>query len=174
MIASDQDLDASSNGCISPMRRVWRDLVERRARRRSYRDSWRCWSRRKSRIASRAPGRLTRRARFCVSEDDRWLQFHVSVDAAAAHARRSHPTSSPKTDRSSSPANPDAATHLAIAVAYRAIQNGFDAFFTTAATFIDDLSAALRAGQLTDALQAYTHPAVLVVDEVRVFRVLRG
>ena len=36
-------------------------------------------------------------------------------------------------------------THLAIAVAYRAIQNGFDAFFTTAAALIDDLSAAFRA-----------------------------
>jgi hypothetical protein len=57
-------------------------------------------------------------------------------------------------------------THLAIAVAYRAIQNGFDAFFTTAATLIDDLSAAFRDGQLAQALQAYTHPAVLVVDEV--------
>src|SRR5262249_36494363 len=33
-------------------------------------------------------------------------------------------------------------THLAIAIAYRAIQNGFDAFFTTAAALIDDLSAA--------------------------------
>jgi DNA replication protein DnaC len=32
-------------------------------------------------------------------------------------------------------------THLAIAIAYRAIQNGFDARFTTAATLIDDLSA---------------------------------
>ena len=39
-------------------------------------------------------------------------------------------------------------THLAIAVAYRAIQNGFDAFFTTAAALIDDLSAAFRAGEL--------------------------
>ena len=57
-------------------------------------------------------------------------------------------------------------THLAIAIAYRAIQNGFDAFFTTAATLIDDLSAAFRAGQLAEALQAYTHPSVLVVDEV--------
>ena len=37
-------------------------------------------------------------------------------------------------------------THLAVAVAYRAIQNGFDAFFTTAAALIDDLSAAFRAG----------------------------
>ena len=57
-------------------------------------------------------------------------------------------------------------THLAIAIAYRAIQNGFDAFFTTAAALIDDLSAAFRDGQLAEALPAYTHPAVLVVDEV--------
>src|SRR4029450_594868 len=54
----------------------------------------------------------------------------------------------------------------ATACAYRAIQNGFDAFFTTAATLIDDLSAAFRAGQLAEALQGYTHPSVLVVDEV--------
>jgi DNA replication protein DnaC len=57
-------------------------------------------------------------------------------------------------------------THLAIAIAYRAIQNGFDAVFTTAAALIDDLSAAFRAGELTHALPTYTHPAVLVVDEV--------
>jgi hypothetical protein len=33
-----------------------------------------------------------------------------------------------------------------------------------AATLIDDLSAAFRDGQLAQALQTYTHPAVLVVD----------
>jgi len=53
-----------------------------------------------------------------------------------------------------------------VAIAYRAIQNGFDAFFTTAATLIDDLSAAFRAGELAQALPTYTHPGVLVVDEV--------
>lgn len=57
-------------------------------------------------------------------------------------------------------------THLAIAIEYRAIQNGFDAFFTSAATLIDDLSAAFRAGELANTLPTYTHPAVLVVDEV--------
>lgn len=57
-------------------------------------------------------------------------------------------------------------THLAVAVAYRAIQNGFDARFVTAAELIDDLSAAFRAGRLADALTTYTHPDVLVVDEV--------
>jgi hypothetical protein len=35
-----------------------------------------------------------------------------------------------------------------------------------AATLINDLSAAFRAGQLGEALQAYTHRSVLVVDEV--------
>jgi DNA replication protein DnaC len=57
-------------------------------------------------------------------------------------------------------------THLAVAIAYRAIQNGFDAFFVTAAQLIDELSAAFRQGRLADALVAYTHPALLVVDEV--------
>lgn len=57
-------------------------------------------------------------------------------------------------------------THLAIAIAYRAIQNGFDARFVTAAELIDELSAAFRAGRLGEALTTYTHPDVLVVDEV--------
>ena len=57
-------------------------------------------------------------------------------------------------------------THLAVAIAYRAIQNGFDARFVTAAELIDDLSAAFRAGRLAEALTPYTHPNVLVVDEV--------
>jgi DNA replication protein DnaC len=57
-------------------------------------------------------------------------------------------------------------THLAIAIAYRAIQNGFDALFTTAAALIDDLSRASREGRMREALAVYTHPHVLVIDEV--------
>jgi len=57
-------------------------------------------------------------------------------------------------------------THLAIAIAYRAIQNGFEAMFTTAAAPIEDLSRASAERRLRDALVAYTHPHVLVVDEV--------
>ena len=57
-------------------------------------------------------------------------------------------------------------THLAIAIAYRAMQNGFDALFTTAAELIDSLSAASRNGKLRDALAMYMKPHVLVVDEV--------
>lgn len=57
-------------------------------------------------------------------------------------------------------------THLAIAIAYRAMQNGFDARFTTAAQLIDDLSIATREGRVRDALAFYMKPHVLVVDEV--------
>ncbi len=57
-------------------------------------------------------------------------------------------------------------THLAIAIAYKAIHNGFTALFTTAAALIDDLSAASRNGRLREALGHYLQPHVLVVDEV--------
>jgi DNA replication protein DnaC len=57
-------------------------------------------------------------------------------------------------------------THLAVAIAYRALQNDFDAFFTTAADLIDDLSMASRSGNFRDALNRYIKPHVLVVDEV--------
>ena len=57
-------------------------------------------------------------------------------------------------------------THLAIAIAYRAMQNGFDARFTTAAQLIDELSVASRTGKLRECLAAYMKPHVLVVDEV--------
>ena len=57
-------------------------------------------------------------------------------------------------------------THLAIALAYRAMQNGFDALFTTATELIDELSAASKDGKLRDALARYIKPHVLVVDEV--------
>jgi hypothetical protein len=57
-------------------------------------------------------------------------------------------------------------THLAVAIAYRAIQNGFEARFTTATALIDELSTATRKSRLRHVLPAYTHPHVLVIDEV--------
>jgi len=57
-------------------------------------------------------------------------------------------------------------THLAIAVAYRALQNGFEALFTTAAELIEDLSTASREGAMRERLGHYVRPHVLVVDEV--------
>jgi DNA replication protein DnaC len=57
-------------------------------------------------------------------------------------------------------------THLAVAIGYRAIQNGFETLFTTAAELIEDLSNASQQGRLHEALDTYTHPHVLIVDEV--------
>ena len=52
------------------------------------------------------------------------------------------------------------------AVAYRHIQSGFDVVFTTAAKLIGELSTAAREGRFSETLSRYTHPAVLVVDEL--------
>lgn len=57
-------------------------------------------------------------------------------------------------------------THLAVAIAYRAIQNGFEARFTTADELIGHLSHAARTGGLEEALEPYVHPHVLVIDEL--------
>ena len=57
-------------------------------------------------------------------------------------------------------------THLAVAIGYRAIQNGFETLFTTAAELIEDLSNASKRGNLQESLTTYTHPHVLVIDEV--------
>jgi len=57
-------------------------------------------------------------------------------------------------------------THLAVAIGYRAIQNGFETLFTTAAELIEDLSNTGKKGRLQESLATYTHPHVLVIDEV--------
>jgi DNA replication protein DnaC len=57
-------------------------------------------------------------------------------------------------------------THLAVAIGYRAIQNGFETLCTTAAELIEKLSNASKKGELQECLPTYTHPHVLVIDEV--------
>lgn len=57
-------------------------------------------------------------------------------------------------------------THLAVAIAYRAIQNGFEARFTVADELIGALAGAALRGQLDEALEPYVHPHVLVIDEL--------
>ena len=57
-------------------------------------------------------------------------------------------------------------THLAVAIAYRAIQNGYNACFVSAAVLIEELSRASAEGRLRDALARYLQPHVLVIDEV--------
>src|ERR1700737_3683792 len=56
-------------------------------------------------------------------------------------------------------------THLAVAIGYRAIQNGFETLCTTAAELVEDLSNASKQGCLQECLLAYTRPQVLLVEE---------
>jgi DNA replication protein DnaC len=57
-------------------------------------------------------------------------------------------------------------THLAIAIAYRALQLGFDALFVNCAELIEQLSAAGQHAALRTALARFVKPHVLVIDEV--------
>lgn len=57
-------------------------------------------------------------------------------------------------------------THIAIALAYKAIQNGFDARFVTATALIDELAQAANKGALREVTASYVQPHVLVIDEV--------
>lgn len=57
-------------------------------------------------------------------------------------------------------------THLAVAIGYRAIQNGFTARFVGASALIDELGEASRQGRLREATASWVEPDVLVVDEV--------
>ncbi len=57
-------------------------------------------------------------------------------------------------------------THLAVAIAYKAIQNGFDARCATAAELLADLAQGSDPKALEKRMQQYTRPAVLVIDEL--------
>lgn len=57
-------------------------------------------------------------------------------------------------------------SHLSIAIAYRAIQHGYEARFVGADQLIGELSRAATKGRLEHALEPYLHPHVLVIDEL--------
>lgn len=57
-------------------------------------------------------------------------------------------------------------THLAVAIGYRAIQNGFTARFVGASALIDALGAASREGRLREATSEWSLADVLIIDEV--------
>lgn len=57
-------------------------------------------------------------------------------------------------------------THLAVAIGYKAIQNGFTCRCVTAAVLLDELSGASSAGKLKEQLQTYLQPNVLLIDEM--------
>lgn len=155
---------------LANARRIWRDLVSR-----AEKDSWGFGDFLATLVAEEVAhrqqtrlGRLTRRAHFpflkTVDEFDFTLQSTLRLSLLGSFLSPDFVTDgrglilSGKTGRGK--------THLAIAIAYRAIQNGFDALFTTAAALIDDLARASRDGRMREALALYTHPHVLVIDEV--------
>ncbi len=57
-------------------------------------------------------------------------------------------------------------SHLCIAIAYRAIQHGYEARFVGADALIGELSRAATKGRLDAALAPYLHPHVLIIDEL--------
>lgn len=57
-------------------------------------------------------------------------------------------------------------THICLALGYTACVNGINTRFTTAADMINRLHAAMADHSLERALQAYTRPSLLVIDEV--------
>ena len=171
MTAADTDLDALFKRLhLANARRVWRDLVQRAERETwAYADfltllvSEEIAHRQQTRL-----GRLTRRAQFpflkTIDDFNFTYQSSLRLHMLGSALSVDFVTEGRSLILAGKPGR--GKTHLAIAIAYRAIQNGFDAFFTTAAALIDDLSAAFRAGELAQALPTYTHPAVLIVDEV--------
>jgi DNA replication protein DnaC len=171
MMPSDQDLDALIKRLhLANARRAWRDLTRRAEQEEwSYRDflalliSEEVAHRQQTRL-----NRLVRRARFpflkTIDDFNFLYQSTVRLSLLGSVLAPDFVTEGRciifggKTGRGK--------THLAVAIAYRAIQNGFDARCVTAAELIDDLSTAFRSGGFTETLATYVHPGVLVVDEV--------
>ena len=167
--------DPELNGLLKRLhlantRRVWRDLVLRAETEQwSYRDFLALLAaeevahRQQTRIA-----RLSRRARFpflkTIDDFDFTYQSTLRLSLLGSALSPDFITEGRSLILSGKPGR--GKTHLAVAIAYRAIQNGFDALFVTAAELIDELSAAFQKSRLADSLARYTHPSVLVVDEV--------
>jgi DNA replication protein DnaC len=168
---SDDELDTLLKRLhLASARRIWRQLVERAEREEwSYRDflsilvTEEIAQRQQTRL-----GRLSRRACFpflkTIDDFDFTYQSTVRLALLGSALSADFVTEGRCLIFTGKPGR--GKTHLAVAIAYRAIQNGFDALFVTAAQLIDELSAAFRDGRLGEALATYTRPGVLVVDEV--------
>jgi DNA replication protein DnaC len=168
---TDDELDALLKRLhLANARRIWRSLVERAEKEQwSFRDFLALLA--AEEIAQRQQTRLGRLSRwagfpFLKTIDDFNFTFQSTVRLSLLGSALSADfvTEGRCLILLGKPGR--GKTHLAVAISYRAIQNGFDALFTTAAQLIDELSAAFREGRLAEALTTYTHPDLLVVDEV--------
>lgn len=171
MTPSDDELDALLKRLhLANARRVWRQLVQRAEQEEwSYRDflglvvAEEIAQRQQTRLA-----RLSRRACFpflkTIDDFDFTYQSTLRLSLLGSALSPDFVTDGRCLILAGKPGR--GKTHLAVAIAYRAIQNGFNALFVTAAELIDHLSSAFRQGRLAEALLCYTHPDLLVVDEV--------
>ncbi|MFQ5381891.1 MAG: IS21-like element helper ATPase IstB [Dehalococcoidia bacterium] len=171
MRLAETDVDAHLKRLhLANTRRIWRDLVLR-----AENEDWSCRQFLEilvgEEVAHRQQTRLqrcTRQAKFpflkTIDDFDFQLQSQLRLALLGSYLSADFVTDGRnlvlfgRTGRGK--------THLAVAIAYRAIQNGFEARFTTAAALIDDLSGASRRGDFQDALRRYARVHVLVIDEV--------
>ena len=155
---------------LANARRVWRDLIQR-AEKEQWTHGRLLQTLFEEEVAHRRATRLTRAVRAAsfpflrtVEEFDFTYQSTLRLTTIGSLLAPDFVTEGRAAILLGKPGR--GKTHLAIAIAYRALQNGFDALFTTAAELIDELSAASREGRMRDALEKYLKPHVLVVDEV--------
>ena len=57
-------------------------------------------------------------------------------------------------------------THLAVALGYKACQEGFRVLFTTAVNMINQLTASLADTSFLECMKRYSQPSVLIIDEL--------
>jgi len=168
---SDTDVDALRKRLnLANARRIWRDLVVQ-----AETDEWSCRQFLEvlvgEEVAHRQRTRLqrcTRQAKFpflkTIDEFDFQYQSQLRVSLLGSYLSPDFVTEGRSLILHGRSGR--GKTHLAVAVAYRAIQNAFEALFTTAAALIDELARASREGRFREALQRYTRVHVLVIDEV--------
>jgi DNA replication protein DnaC len=171
MNIDDQGLDALLKRLhLANARRVWRDLVQR-----AETASWSCRdflaTLASEEVAHRQGTRLVRethRAQFpflkTIDDYDFTFQSTLRLAMLGSYLAADFVTEGRSLVFLGPPGR--GKTHLVIAIAYKAIQNGFHARFVTCAALVEELSKAAAKGRLREALSAYVQPDVLVIDEV--------
>jgi DNA replication protein DnaC len=170
-MSDDLDLDAAFKRLhLANARRIWRDLIARAEKEQwSYGDFLALLV--NEEISRRQTTRLQRHVRRAgfpflktIDEFDFTLQSTLRLQMLGSALSPDFVTEGRSLILSGKPGR--GKTHLAIAIAYRAIQNGFESRFMTAAELIDELSQAARLGKLRQRLQDFLRPNLLVCDEV--------
>lgn len=171
MTPDDNQLDALLKRLhLANVRRTWREAVVRAEREQwSYRDFLAVLA--SEEVAGRAQTgiqRRTRHARFpflkTIEEFDFSFQSQLRLSLLGSFLGPELVAEGRSLVLHGKPGR--GKTHLAIAIAYRAIQHGYEALFVTAAELIEELSIAAKDGRLVEQLPRYVAPHVLVIDEV--------